>query len=94
MGGQKNVSAGHLEQRSGEEHYQPRILPPAFMAWYALISASHHFSMLLRGTRALIPRLLMGRRMRDCDAFHFSQVQVLIRDRAEKSVFGICWGLR
>ena len=56
----------------------------SFMAWYVLISAPHHFSMLLRGTRALIPRLLMGRRMGDCDAFHFSQVQVLIRDRAEK----------
>lgn len=62
MGGQENVSAGHLEpqqQRSGEEHDQPRILPPAFMPWYALLLVPlDHFCMLLRGTRALIPPLL------------------------------------
>lgn len=41
-------------------------------AWVCLLDLNHKV-MLLRGTGALIPHLLMGRRMRDCDEYDFAR---------------------
>ena len=83
MGGQENVSARHLEQRSGEEHDQPRILPPPFMAWYALLgplSSFLHASSRHGGAYFSSANGSSDGRLRRLSFFPGSSV----RDRAEK----------
>lgn len=97
MGGQENVPAGHLEPTGTAWNMERTVQGKSMtslesfqgLEWLGrpLLPCLLKFVMLLGGTGALIPPLLMGRRMGDCPGLSETRAEEL----DGRSQVGISW---